>query len=453
MPTIPKIQVLTNSSVDILNAIRNDATVNYQNHVKLATPDAASIKAIGAIIMDNPMLMNEFVDALVNRIGRVIVTSKSYTNPLAMFKKGMMEMGETIEEVFVEIAKPFQYDPEGAYATLFKQEKPNIKSAFHIMNFQKFYKTTVREDDLRKAFLSWNGVIDLITKITESMYTAEQYDEFQVIKYMIGKHILKGQLYPVTIPAVTKANMGDIVTEIKSTSNDMEFMKKKYNLAGVRNHAFKSEQYLLVSTKFDASMDVNVLASAFNMDKVEFLAHRVSIDSFGEVDTDRLAELFADDTTYKAFTTDELTALDTVPAVLLSGDWFMIFDNLFRIKQTENGEGLYWNYAYHTWKTFSVSPFAPNALFIPATPAVTSVSVSPSIASVTAGQKVLFSATVVTTNFASQAVNWSINSELSTIDSAGNLTVGADETANTITVTATSVFDPTKTDTSTVTVV
>jgi hypothetical protein len=144
MPTIPKIVTLTNSSVDVLNAIRNSATQNYREYVPVATANADCVREIGAIIMDNVALQNEFLSALVNRIGRVLITSKMYTNPYKMFKKGMLEFGETVQEIFVNIAKPFQFDPKGAETTIFKRETPDVKSAFHIMNFQKYYKTTVQ---------------------------------------------------------------------------------------------------------------------------------------------------------------------------------------------------------------------------------------------------------------------------------------------------------------------
>lgn len=90
MATIPKIKTLTNTSVDVLNVIRENATQNYKDYVPEATPDADSIRAIGAIIMDYPALQNEFLSALVNRIGRVMITSKMYDNPWRMFKKGML---------------------------------------------------------------------------------------------------------------------------------------------------------------------------------------------------------------------------------------------------------------------------------------------------------------------------------------------------------------------------
>ena len=176
MATIPSYVQLTSSSVDILNAIRNSASANYRNYVPEATASADSIRDIGAVIMQFPVLQNEFLTALINRIGRVIVTSKMYSNPWSMFKKGIMEYGETIENIFVNIAEPFQYDPAVAESQLYKRNMPDVRAAFHILNYQKFYKDTIQEKHLRQAFLSWDGVTELISKITESMYTASNYD-------------------------------------------------------------------------------------------------------------------------------------------------------------------------------------------------------------------------------------------------------------------------------------
>lgn len=453
MATKPKIVTLTNSSVDILNVIRNNATVNYQNYVPQATADADSIREIGAVIMDNPQLQNEFLSALVNRIGRVLITSKMYDNPWSMFKKGTLEFGETIEEIFVNIAKPYQFDPTVAESNLFKREIPDVRSAFHIMNYQKYYKTTIQNDQLRQAFLSWQGITDLIAKTVDSMYTGANYDEFQTMKYMLAKHILNGRMYPVTIPAVTEANMKSIVSTIKGVSNNYEFMSNKYNVAGVQNFSKKKDQYLLINSNFDATMDVEVLASAFNMDKAEFTGKRVLVDSFGSLDIERLNVLFADDPTYTEISESDLQALNAIPCVLVDKDWFMIFDNFYNFTEQYNGEGLYWNYWYHVWKTFSISPFANNALFIPGVPTVTSVTVSPANATVKAGQTISLSAVVQTEYFAPQSVNWSSNTVGVTVSKGGLVTVGADVSPDTVvTITATSVYDNEKSGTSTITV-
>ena len=453
MPIKPKTKTLTNSTEQILNAIRNSASINYQNYVPVATKDAESIKEIGAVIMDYPNLQNEFLSALVNRIARVIVTSKMYENPLAIFKKGFVEFGESIEEIFVNIAKPFEYDPQTAESEVFKREIPDVRSAFHVMNYQHFYKVTIQENDLKQAFLSYEGVTDLIAKIVDSVYTAAAYDEFLVTKYMLAKHIINGMSYPYTVPTVSTENMKKITSKIKGISNTLEFMSDKYNIARVRTLSKKADQYLIINSNFDAEMDVEVLASAFNMSKAEFMGHRVLIDGFGELDIDRLNILFENDPTYTEISEDVLNALNEIPCVLVDKDFFMIFDNMEQFTEQYNGQGLYWNYFYHNWKTFSVSPFANNIMFIPSTPTVTSVTITPSSATVSQGQSIQLNAKVVTTNFASQAVNWSVNKENVTVSKTGFVTIGDTVSKGTeITVTATSVYDNTKTGTATITV-
>lgn len=455
MATKPKIKTLTNSSVDILNAIRNNASTNYRDYVPQATADSDSIREIGAVIMDYPALQNEFLSALVNRIGREVLTSKLYDNPWAVFKKGMLEFGETIEEVFVNIAKPFQFDPQVAETNVFKREIPDVRSAFHVMNYQKFYKATISNDQLRQAFLSIDGVTDLIAKIVDGMYSAANYDEFQTMKYMLAKHILNGLMNPVTIPAINTANMNSIVSTIKGVSNKFTFLNSKNNLAGVMNHTPKQEQYLLVNSQFDATMNVEVLASAFNMDKAEFDGHHVLVDSFGDLDIERLNILFADDPTYTRLSDEELNALDAIPCVMVDSDWFMIFDNYQNFTEQYNGEGLYWNYWYHVWKTFSVSPFSNNAVFVAGVPTVKNVTVTPSEATVSAGGQLQLNVTVSTDNYAPQSVIWSIaeTGDMASISSTGMLKVNNNATAGSITVKATSTFDSTKFGEATITVV
>lgn len=452
MPTRPDVKVLTNSSVDVLNAIRNSASTNYRDYVPIATADAESIKTIGAIIMDFPELQNEFLSALINRIGRVLITSKMYSNPWQRFKRGYLEMGESVEEVFVDIAKPFQFDPATAETDIFKREKPNVKSAFHIMNYQKYYKATIQREQLRTAFLSWGGISDLIARIVDAMYTGANYDEFITMKYLIARHILDGHFKVVTIPTVEAANMKAIAAQLKATSNEIEFLNREYNPVGVAQHTEKRNQYLIRNASFDAVMDVEVLASAFNMNKAEFLGNSILVDSFGNLDKERLALLFADDPTFTIPTDAQLAALDNIPAILIDENWFMVFDNLNEFTEQYNGEGLYWNYWYHQWKTFSISPFSQAAVFAAGTPAISSVTVTPTAVTASEGQSVQFSAAVVSNYFASKAVTWSANSDDVTITNSGLATIKQGATSGAVTITATSVFDSTKKDTATLTI-
>lgn len=427
MPTIPKIQKMTANSVEILNAIRAQADAEYQNRIPIATQE--NLREVGNAMMQYRPAQNTFLNALVNRIARVIITSKSYQNPLREFKRGIMEYGETVAEYFVNIAKAHQFDPAVAEKEWMKREIPDVQGVFHTMNYQNFYKVTISDRELRQAFLSQDGVTDLIARIVDSLYTGSEYDEFLIMKQLIVDAAQDGKMYPVQIPAISAANAKEIVTIIKSISNDMAFMKAKYNSMGVLTATPKNDQILILDSRFDAVIDMEVLASAFNMEKAEFMGRRILIDDFAD--------------------------LTGVVAAIVDSDWFMVFDNMLQFTENYNGEGLYWQYWYHCWKTFSNSPFANAILFTTDTVQATAVTITPAAPSTTKGQQIQFQAVVSGTGYIPQDVSWSVTGQQSQdtkINRAGLLTVAADETATSLTVKAISSYNPSISKTVTVTV-
>lgn len=474
MPTIPvkTANVTDMTSAQVLNVVRSELGGTYAdviphvitegellpNGMRATKQDALmSLRGIGNIMMTYQSLQNAFLSALVNRIARVIITSRLYSNPWAGFKKGMLETGETIEEIFVNIAKPYQFDPAAAESEVFKRRIPDVQAAFHSLNYQKFYPTTVSNDQLRQAFLSWEGITDLISRIIEQVYTGANYDEFLVMKYMIGRVALDGDIYAVNVPAVTASNAREVTATMVSYARKLTFMSNLYTMVGNQTYTDPSYLYMILTSDVSSIFDVEVLALSFNMSKAELLGRQVLVDGFGTIDADRLALIFEDDpyTQYTPFTTEELTALSSIEGLMIDESWFMIFDNFENMTEIYNPQGLYWNYFYHVWKTFSISPFSNAVLFTSNQVGVTSVTVSPNTATVQKGATSQFSATVVTTGFASKDVTWTVTGSsavTSTIDANGLLTVASDETNTTLTVTATSTVDVSKKDTATVTV-
>ena len=452
----------TTTSASILNAVRNDLGGTYASVVPMIDTSRSKsailrkLRQVGEILMTYEAQRNDFLNALVNRIAMVLVTSKLYRNPWEAFKKGVLEYGETVEEIFVNLAKSHPFDPSTAETEVFKREIPDVRSYFHTMNYQQFYKVTISNDQLRQAFLSDTGITDLITRIIESLYTSANYDEFLTMKYMIARMALEGNINTYNVGSVEAENADIILTDIKELSNNLTFMNVSYNLAEVSTYTDRNDQYLIQSSNFNAVIDVNALAKAFNLEYSEFLGHNVLVNnfSFTSGEMDRLNELFGSNPSYTPFEENELTLLENITAFLVDKNFFMIFENFYTMTNNYNGQGLYMNYFYHVWKTFSASPFA-NAILLTDTPnSVTSVSVDPSATTVNKGASAQFTANLVTTGIINKRVEWSIQEQntTSTITQLGMLTISADEPNTTLHVIATSVADPTKTGSATVTV-
>lgn len=352
---------LNATTLDILNVIRQNASYDYQQNVPVVDK-ASDIPKVGEVIYGTPAFSNQFINALVNRIAIVRVQSATFNNPYSILKKGYLEFGETVEDIFVSIAKAVDYTPEKASEREFKRTLPDIRSAFHTMNLRVMYPVTIQDEDLRQAFLSVDGVTDLIAKIVDSVYTAAEYDEFLLFKYLLIKAISHGKMKPAAIDSDTDLTASAVA--FRSASNILPFMSSEYNEANVKTNTPKSRQIIFMDAKFNAQYDVNVLASAFNMDKADFMGRLFLIDNWTDFDNERFDIIRANSDGIEEITSAELALLNDVKAVLLDENWFQVYDNNNKFTEQYVASGLYWNYFYHVWKTVSSSPFANAIVFV-----------------------------------------------------------------------------------------
>lgn len=352
---------LNASTIDILNVIRQNASYDYQQNVP-EVETVNDIPKVGEIIYGTPAFANQFINALVNRIAIVRVQSATFNNPYSNLKKGYIEYGETVEDIFVSIAKAVDFNVEKAAKREFQRTIPDVRSAFHVMNWRVLYPVTIQDEDLRQAFLSIEGVQNLIAKIVDAVYTAAEYDEFLLFKYLLIKAISHGKMYPTSIG--TGADLSEAAVQFRGTSNLLPFMSSEYNEAGVKTNTPKERQVIFMDAMFNAQFDVNVLASAFNMDKADFMGRLFLIDNWTDFDNERFDIIRANSDGIEEVTADELALLANVKAVILDDNWFQVYDNNNKFTEKYVASGLYWNYFYHTWKTVSNSPFANAVVFV-----------------------------------------------------------------------------------------
>ena len=71
----------------------------------MATPSTTNVNA-----------MNEFLETVVNKIGRQEWASRAYVNPLRRFKKGFIENANEIEEIYVQRVNGLAQNKDGTTA-------------------------------------------------------------------------------------------------------------------------------------------------------------------------------------------------------------------------------------------------------------------------------------------------------------------------------------------------
>lgn len=445
------------NSAELLSYIIN-VTPELKENIDLPV-QGQSIAPIGKIIMNNERYRNAFINT-VNLIGLTVIKRNGWDNPWDFTKRGTLRFGQQIREIINDLCNVYDYNANFTDKDRFLQTVvPNVLNYMHEVNFQKFYQTTTSEAQLAMAF----ETEDLFTYIDDAiamLYESLKYDTYIVDKYMLCKRIVDGTVTSYKVDNFANKTTREIVAEMKAISNKMTFRSPNYNPAGIRRATRFEDQITIVNTDFDAKITTEVLATSYFRNDAEMKTQLALIDGFANHDTERLTELLG--SAYVPFTSNELTALAKVPAVIIAREWFMDYDYALNTesgeKQTEffNPLTLENNHFLHAWRVFSTSPFENCCVIEQDDIAVSSVTVSPSTASVSKGQDLKLSATVVTTGFANKAVVWSVDSNAIadgvTINEEGILKVPSTATVSSITVTATSVYDNTKSGTATITV-
>lgn len=450
-----------NSNAEILSYIINE-TPELKEEIDLPV-QGESVKPIGKIIMDNERYKNAFINT-INLIGLTVIKENRWNNPWQSFTdKGMLRFGQQIREIIQDLAHVFDYNKNYSKKEKFLETAvPDVYQYIHEINFQKVWETTVNESALLMAFDDEeNGLLKFIEETISNLYETYDYDKWLVDKYQIMRRALDGTITSVQI---TETDPRDIIARMKGVSNRMLFKKRNYNPAGIRRATPFKDQYLMLDADREAITATNVLATSFFRNDAEVKTNLALIDSYTEEDEDRLAVLLEE--AYIPFTDEEKEQLASILGFLFARDFFMDYHRALDTNPEVNGKRqtewvnpttLDRNIFLHAQEVISTSPFANACLFTTIKPEVTSIAITPSTATVTKGQKLPLKAIVTTQGFANKAAYYSVDSASATdkvtIDRAtGELYIPSTATVQSVTVTATSVFDSTKTATATITV-
>lgn len=427
------------SNVDWLNAIRNSLGTEYQNRIPEATQ--ANIAETIDTLWSYQAGRNQVVDALVNRIGLVLFQNTLWTNPLAPFKIGALNQGETIEEVMNGLleAVDYDFDRDELEKEVFGNHPFETQTSFHKVNRRDRYAFTVNQPGLRLALLN-NELGSFLSNVMSMPQTSDQNDEFLLMTNLFREVDKADGYFTVNVPDVGVPTSGTaesraLLRRIREFNNTLPFISRLYNPAGMPVAANPEDLILITTANADAAMDVEALAGAFQIDKAEVKNRKVVLP-------------------------ERYLGIQGVQAILTTRKFFVVADNLIETTSQFNPAKLTTNFWLHHWQVISASRFAPLVMFNSERPSTTiSTTLAPvtdigaftvkdktgTVAATNVTRGVLYDVVVegvTTPTGGPAALDLDVEgatSQFTYITNNGDLFIGPDEEANTLTIRATSV--------------
>lgn len=358
---------------EVASAMYRVSSPNFQS--RIGDPnEVSSLEFMNGLLEYPDSLGVEFMN-LATRIGRVIAHRNILTNKLAPFKMENMALGYTMEEYFVECAKEHAYNQADAENTLFKRELPDIKTAFYIVNRKSYYSASITDDDMRKYFVSWDGVNSLIARIVDSMYNGDNKDDYNYMKSALVTHYENGLMKIVKTSAVIDTDTAkELARKITEYVSYLTEPTNEYNAMAVTKQNDYEDIYVILNGKSNSYLNIDWLAQTFQLEFAEFKAHVLVLPTLPS------------------------TTQGTIEALVVDSEIYRVFDQKYSVGIAYNAKGLYWNYFLHHWEGIATSRFANAIAFVSGDveEKVTAIYANPTVVQIKKGGSVIVPFTVQT---------------------------------------------------------
>ena len=143
-----------------------------------------------------------------------------------------------------------------------------MATAFHTVDREDFYKITIDDNTLRRAFLDPSGLDQLTQQIMSAPTTSDNWDEYLMTTALFRVMDNKYPMFNVNVPDVAKMDSTEdqarsLLRKIRATAGNMQFLSTRFNGAKMPVSVRPEDLVLFATPEVKSGLDVNALAVLF----------------------------------------------------------------------------------------------------------------------------------------------------------------------------------------------
>lgn len=347
-----------------LNSIRETSIQNntlYHRYVPEILP-TSDIGSFASPILDNPNVMNEFMNVLVQRIVYTQVDIKLFNNPLRVLEGDRIPLGSIGQEIFINPARGRKFNVDD-FAGLLAKYEADVKVQYHHLNSDLQYCVTITRAKLKDAFVSWSTLENFIDGLTQSLYNGAYIDQYNLTKGLVSSAYASNQVRVEVISNPnTEALAKEFITKARTMFLNMQTPTPNFNAwrqvggygRDILTWSNPEDIVFLVRNDIGAYLDVNVLAQTFNIDRSVLLGNIIYVNDFNEYDNE--GNLIYDGS--------------NIIGMIADKSWFRIKEQETTMDEFYNANNRTWQYYLNVVRMYSYSLFSNAVVFATALPNV-----------------------------------------------------------------------------------
>ena len=254
--------------------------------------DTNSLVAMGNTVLSSSSNTEAFLNTLVQRIGKTIISYRPYKSQLSLLEVGDMEWGQIMQKIKVDMPTA-EEDPtydlvDGESIDMYKVHKPKPRQKLFVKRTPVDYCVTTQRKALKEAFLSPEAMGAFYIAVYGEVRNAielgqENLGRLTMANFMANcgshQHIHLvteyNKRFSENIPEGIDATMDNefdrwAISRIKNISTKMKTMSVLYNNdEGCQRHTPFEDQRFVYFVDFMTALETQVNYAAFNDEYVK----------------------------------------------------------------------------------------------------------------------------------------------------------------------------------------
>ena len=226
-----------------LYSIVNEVARESMGNGDIDVIDTSSLVALGDSVLSSQTNTEAFLNTLVQRIGKTIISFRPYTSKLSLLDVGDMEFGQIMQKTKTKMPVAIEDDTynlvDGESLDMYVVSKPEATQKLFVKRTPLAYMKTFQTKPLKEAFLSAEAMGNFVASIFGEIRNAIELSQENLGRLTMANYMANAQssqVYPLVTMYYEKT--GQTVTA-DSAFYDNDFLR--FALGVIKNVAFKMQ--------------------------------------------------------------------------------------------------------------------------------------------------------------------------------------------------------------------
>lgn len=261
-----------------MNTVRAKLPEPYAKQIPIAAAGQTDFTGVGEVLMKDKNFASMWHEAAINLVGKILMRDNKIVNPLAEFEGELMTNGDKIEEMIIDTADTFMFNPARAEKKLFERRAPELKAVIHSAKRDVSDMKTLQDTVYTDIFRDVTELDRYVVQVTQSMLAGNEYEKYYTTKELVSRAVHANKIRRIDLGAGATAKQ--VQKAILTAAKLMVHPSRNWNMGNVGQPDAKGRTGINIQADFaqlrmllpvGTSVDLNVdfFAKAFHLDAVK----------------------------------------------------------------------------------------------------------------------------------------------------------------------------------------